>query len=94
MTEPFVGNGKLNGGDMRDEVVRQLKTVLIRQVGDHRYCPRCGEGFIPKDPTAKMAWEIYKKLFPPTDNKRNRAKRYVIYKKMSDCIKKLWRLIE
>ena len=41
----------------------RLREVLIRQVGDTRACPHCGQTFVPNDATAKLAHKLYRELF-------------------------------
>ena len=45
------------------EQIKSLKRILLHTVADHIQCPRCSEGFIPKNQNNQAAWEIYKELF-------------------------------
>jgi hypothetical protein len=44
-------------------LLARIRRVLIAQVGDHRQCPHCGKGFIPRDPTADEAWALLVTMF-------------------------------
>lgn len=41
----------------------EIGRVLLHCIGDHRLCPECGQGFLPRDLTAKRAEALYERLF-------------------------------
>jgi len=42
--------------------IERAREVLIRQVGDTRVCPHCGQHFIPEDTTSREALQMYHEL--------------------------------
>lgn len=45
-----------------ETLYQKILLVLIRQVGDHRYCPHCNKSFIPNDTTTGEALDLVKEI--------------------------------
>lgn len=45
-----------------DITIKHIKQTLLRQVGDTRRCPCCGETYIPEDTTAREAMQMYRAI--------------------------------
>ena len=45
-----------------DITIKHIKQVLLRQAGDTRRCPCCGDLFIPEDTTAREAMQMFRAI--------------------------------
>ena len=45
-------------------LMERLRGVLMRSIGDTRWCPHCRKGFAPEDRTSTDVWSLYCALFP------------------------------
>ncbi len=44
------------------KTLERIKSVLIHEVGDNRYCPHCKKSFVPDDRTSQDALELFNNL--------------------------------
>ena len=47
---------------IKKKLVKEIISVLIRNVGNGRICPHCDKAFIPVDETSKNSLAVYNKL--------------------------------